>query len=176
MAQTKPQFLPTDIWASTANAANKTKPNQAKLESGWQYGEKPPHNEFNWWWELVGQMLVHIQQSGVPEWDQYTEYNVGALTLFNGIVYQWEGVAGTTNAIPGIDLNWKVLPTAGDITLIQSDITLLKTTVDEIICALAPLAGKGLLFQETWNATTGVLQLNTVSIGTITTACGNLLI
>ena len=78
MAQSKPVMLPADIWGSSANAANKQKPNQTKLDSGWVYGEKPPHNEFNWWWELVGQMLVHLQQNGVASWDEDTIYNDGA--------------------------------------------------------------------------------------------------
>ena len=175
MAISKPEFLSDDIWASGANAANKQKPHQPKLDSGWVYGEKPPHNEFNWWWELVGKMLVHIQENGVPAWDEGTKYNKGALTIYSNKVWQWIGTTGTSAAQPGVHASWTELPTRADLTEIYNEIANLKTVLNSVICSIDALEGKGLLYQESWNAGTGVLQLNTVTIGNVATGCGDLL-
>lgn len=84
----KPGMTPDDIWANAAAAADKLKPAQAAIDAGWAFGEKPPHSSFNWYQELMSQMMVHITQNGLPVWDTNTEYQAGALALYSGTLYQ----------------------------------------------------------------------------------------
>lgn len=174
MAQSKPSLQPSDIWANSANPANKQKPNQSKLDSGWIYGEKPPHNEFNWWWSIVGQQLVHLQQHGTPSWDDLTIYTTGAMAFYVDDIYRWTGGNGVAGAQPTVDPLWIKLPNQTDIDIIDNTIDQLKVVVDSIICSIEILEGKSLLYQESWNSGTGVLQLSTVTIGDIPTSCGDL--
>ncbi len=113
MAQQKPSFKILDIWANTALEANKAKPPLTKIETGWVYGEKPPHNEFNWWWNLVGKMLVHLQQHGISSWDNETTYQNGALAWY--LNQAWKSkVTNNTNNIPQEGEYWSAVLSESD--------------------------------------------------------------
>ena len=61
MAQSKPILTTDELWANAALAPNKQKPTIGKIANGWAYGEKPPHNEFNWFFGVTTQMFLHQQ-------------------------------------------------------------------------------------------------------------------
>lgn len=82
---TKPQRKPE--WA-VQGAAPKIEPNQAHRDMGWGFGEKPPHEWFNWW------------MNNVYQWSQYLdELNAGQVPA------TWQGQPSTVqaalNQIPG---------------------------------------------------------------------------
>ena len=115
MAQSKPIFGENDIWASSASLVNKQKPNQPKIGSGWQYGEKPPHNEFNWWWELVGQMLIHIQERGTMEWENRTVYFKGSIVYYNNELWKSKQNTNNDNVPQDPSVWWGILVTQEEI-------------------------------------------------------------
>jgi len=167
MAQTKPILKPADIWASNANAANKQKPNQSKLDSGWVYGEKPPHNEFNWWWSLVGELIVHLEQHGVPAWDSQSSYQRGAFAFYGTEIYQWTGTNGTSGQQPTVNPKWIEIPNTKDVTdlinTIKADLS--KIYID-INSGLNPIQNQNIVIEKSWNGS--VLVLDTKRISTIT--------
>lgn len=146
----KPAFHASDIWANSSNAANKQKPNQAKLDTGWVYGEKPPHNEFNWWWELVGKMLVHIQEHGTPAWDDETPYRKGAIAWHND--GSWISKSGdNVGHVPAEGTYWTAVLTGGDVGDIPQ---------------VWELDGKDLLYVVNWDIGNSYLHLNQVHVTT----------
>ena len=158
MAQQKPSFTASDIWAAGAAAPNKQKPNQSKISSGWQYGEKPPHNEFNWWWELVGMMLLHLQQHGTPAWDGDTDYQKGALAWYNDST--WMAKQDNTGQTPNENLAyWTKLITYDDFDSLVSPYI---PDVPEI----SELNGKDLLYVVDWNISSSYLHLDQVHVNT----------
>ena len=98
MAVNKPLFTEADIWANSADSTDIQKPSAGKISEGWRYGEKPPHEFFNWRWQTYDQFLNHIYQNGIPEWDDTTTYNAGALTLYNGQL--WHAINQNQNSVP----------------------------------------------------------------------------
>jgi len=84
----KPIIVESELWANSANPSDIIKPDQTKINDGWLYGEKPPHEFFNWFWQFVESTILHIYQNGIPKWDDQTEYNKGALTLEDGTLYR----------------------------------------------------------------------------------------
>ena len=167
MAQAKPVLLQEEIWASDANAANKQKPNEAKLASGWVYGEKPPHNEFNWWWSLVGKLIVHLEQHGVPSWDADSKYEKGALAFYGIDIYQWTGTNATSGQQPGVSgSHWVKILNANDIDsliqIIKADITQVYIDVNS---GLSAIQDENIVIEKSWNGT--VLVLDTKRITTI---------
>lgn len=104
MATTKPQITDQDIWAKTAAAVDKAKPAQAKVDSGWAFGEMPPFQIFNWFKNIYSQMFVHIQEHGLPEWSADIEYQKGGLTMHNEEV--WRAAVINKNKQPGVAPEW----------------------------------------------------------------------
>ncbi len=160
MAQTKPFFAPEDIWATGANAANKQKPNQSKLDTGWVYGEKPPHNEFNWWWNLVGQMMQHLQEHGTPAWDDATSYQKGALTWYNDIAWMSNSSANTGNLPDEANNFWTALVTVDALDILIPPFI-------PPIPQVWELDGKKLLYVTDWDIGNSFLHLDQVTVNTV---------
>jgi hypothetical protein len=112
----KPSIVPR--WAHLAAAARKVAPSAGKQEQGWDAGEMPPAEFFNWWQNYVG------------EWAKYLDELTGeALTwsadhVFNAIVKlaqiestginEWDPVLSTHAAAPATRrCLWRVLVSAG---------------------------------------------------------------
>lgn len=104
MATSKPQINETDIWAKTATAADKAKPAQTQVDNGWIFGQTPPFQVFNWFKNIYSQMLVHIQENGVPAWSADISYQEGALTKHGTSI--WQANADNINRQPGIAPEW----------------------------------------------------------------------
>lgn len=151
MAQAKPILTLNEIWARDALSANKAKPTNTKIQSGWVYGEKPPHNEFNWWWNLVGQMLLHLQQHGVAAWDGTTVYQQGALVWYNN--ESWKSkLTNNTNHVPSEGTYWTKLLVFTDLPNITD------------FPNLSELQGKQLLYVVSWDIPNSSLHLNQVTV------------
>jgi len=73
----RPELYPD--WATdtenngSLNSPNKTQPTQNKLDKGWNFPEKPPRGEFNWWMNKVGEWVRYlINPSYTLRADTYT--------------------------------------------------------------------------------------------------------
>jgi len=110
MAQDKPSFKPNNIWAAGAAAVDKREPADSRTQTGWAFGENPPFWIFNWFWNKLGEYVVHTQQNGIPNWDADTEYQLGAVTIHKTKLYHSQ--ATNTNRTPGKTVEWRLgLPT-----------------------------------------------------------------
>lgn len=81
----------TRIWASAAAAADIVDPDvrePGKFAAGWT-GEIPPYEYFNFLHKLFTQVLAHINERGIAEWDANTQYLQGmSYVQRNGQVYR----------------------------------------------------------------------------------------
>lgn len=64
----KPDY--SEIWASGGSIVE---PSDVKKQTGWT-AEVPPYQWENWVQNRQDQMLAHINERGIAEWDQVTEY------------------------------------------------------------------------------------------------------
>lgn len=75
------------IWSSGGDLV---KPSDAKINTGWEI-EIPPRQWFNWLDNKQDQAIAHINQFGMPVWDNVTEYQSGRSYTqgpTNGIIYR----------------------------------------------------------------------------------------
>ena len=92
------------VWAENGQTVD---PGDGKYDLGWQV-EIPTHEAMNYIQQQMSQMLVHINEKGVADWDALTTYPFGALvTGSNGSTYK--ALAGSTNSNPlGNPGDWEV--------------------------------------------------------------------
>ena len=114
---TKPQF--NSVWAS---AGTKLTPEPAKISQGWVV-EIPPYEFDNWIQGRQDQLLAHINQVGIPMWDQTVEYQAGKSYIqgtTSGVIYR--AVTTNTNVNPELDIqgNWTVAFQASGQALLKS--------------------------------------------------------
>lgn len=100
----KPDY--TYIWASGGSSVE---PSDTKKQTGWT-AEVPPFQWENWIQNRQDQMLAHINQRGIPQWDGQTEYEAGGLSYVqgsNGVVYKSVAASGpsTTTQDPTTDVS-----------------------------------------------------------------------
>ena len=72
------------IWAENGNVEI---PSSEKVELGW-IAEKPLNEQMNWVQNRQDAMLQYINQHGIVEWDNVTEYPVNAFVAREGVVYK----------------------------------------------------------------------------------------
>lgn len=77
------------IWATNAVTGDVTEIDTSKIQQGW-IQEKPPYQSENWINQQHDQYIAYINQLGVPEWDQYTEYQSGKsyVQASNNLIYK----------------------------------------------------------------------------------------
>lgn len=114
---TKPQF--NNVWAATGT---KLTPSNAKISQGWVV-EIPPYEYDNWIQGRQDQLLAHLNQVGIPMWDQTVEYQAGKSYVqgaTSGVVYR--AVTTNTNVNPELDIqgNWSVAFEAQGTALLKS--------------------------------------------------------
>ena len=75
MATQKPTLLPY-TWANVVKDIDDPqyseiveRPPVSKFESGWEFGEKPKHQFFNYGWKQIDDYLHHVNSFGIPIWD-----------------------------------------------------------------------------------------------------------
>lgn len=95
-----------DTWSSIGLAV---KPDDAKLEIGWELSEKPPHEFMNWLQKNFGEKINHILKNGISLWNAETNYEPGNLVNHNlGI---WACINSHTNDEPDpTSTNWTLFP------------------------------------------------------------------
>lgn len=84
MATNKPTFG-EGIWAESP--VDSDTPTSGKVATGWTV-ETPPFEWQNWWQNRVDNMLFHINEHGMPLWDNQTDYPVNALVMRSGAMYR----------------------------------------------------------------------------------------
>ena len=72
------------VWANNGNIEV---PSSEKVELGWVV-EKPLNEQMNWLQNRQDSMLQYINQHGIPEWDNRTEYPINAFVAMDGVVYK----------------------------------------------------------------------------------------
>ena len=72
------------VWAYNGNIEV---PSSEKVELGWII-EKPLNEQMNWLQNRQDSMLQYINQHGIPEWDDRTEYPIDAFVARGGVVYK----------------------------------------------------------------------------------------
>ena len=72
------------IWAENGNVEI---PSSEKVELGWT-AEKPLNEQMNWVQNRQDAMLQYINQHGIVEWDNVTEYPINAFVAREGVVYK----------------------------------------------------------------------------------------
>lgn len=96
----KPTF--NTVWASSGD---KVSPDSGKITQGWII-EIPPHQYQNWIDNRQDQMLAHLNQYGVGEWDSTTEYQANksyVQGVSTGTIYKC--LVTNTNINPETDVN-----------------------------------------------------------------------
>jgi len=94
------------------------KPQSSTMLLGWIFGEKPPHNWFNWLLNRTDNALSNLNERGVLDWDAVTTYNIGSMVWANGKVYQSRTNSNLNNAVT-LTASWQEqslpdMPTSGD--------------------------------------------------------------
>lgn len=72
------------LWAENGNIEI---PSSEKVELGW-IAEKPLNEQMNWVQNRQDVMLQYINQHGIVEWDNVTEYPINAFVAREGVVYK----------------------------------------------------------------------------------------
>ena len=72
------------LWAENGNIEI---PSSEKVELGW-IAEKPLNEQMNWVQNRQDAMLQYINQHGIAEWDNVTEYPINAFVAREGVVYK----------------------------------------------------------------------------------------
>ena len=84
------------VWAS---AGDVLKPSDSKIQSGWAV-EIPPRQWFNWLDNRQDQAIAHINQHGIPVWDDKTEYQAGKSYVQGSDGNIYRAVTTNTNVNP----------------------------------------------------------------------------
>ncbi len=104
---TEKPILIDSTWANYVNDLDPTgpeyaeiieRPPQAKFESGWLFGEKPSHKYWNYNWKNIDDYVHHINNFGIPEWDEETNYEIGSIVLVTPYLYK--ALTANQNVLP----------------------------------------------------------------------------
>ena len=87
MAVTKPILNDDFVWASGAQEGDIVIPYD-KIDAGWGYANKPAYQYLNWFWNTQSAFYAHLNQNGIPEWDEETIYASSGFVKYDGLIYQ----------------------------------------------------------------------------------------
>lgn len=95
VAFTKPTTV-NEVWAS---AGIISAPTNLKITQGWTV-EIPPYQYFNWSQNRIDSFIAHVNQFGISQWDNTTEYQAGKSLVqgSDGTVYR--ALTTNTNKLP----------------------------------------------------------------------------
>ncbi len=126
-----PQFIKPDtinqVWASSGIL---TAPVNLKLSQGWTV-EIPPYQYFNWSQNRIDSFMAHVNQFGITQWDNTTEYqgNKSYVSGKDGVVYKAKMT--NVNSDPSDPLNrrnWvQAFETYGVVEPVQTQLNKLQT-------------------------------------------------
>lgn len=99
---------PTTLNSIWAIAGDKVKPEEAKIQQGWMV-EIPLRQTENWLTNRQDQAIAHINQRGIAQWDQYTEYQAGKSYAqgSNGLIYKAKTTISNVDPTRGTD-DWVI--------------------------------------------------------------------
>lgn len=99
---------PTSLNSIWAVAGDKVRPDESKIQQGWGV-EIPPRQWENWLTNRQDQALAHINQRGVAQWDNLTEYVAGKSYVqgSNGVIYRAKTTHRNIDPTSGTD-DWVV--------------------------------------------------------------------
>ncbi len=97
---TKPQLTDADVWASGALDEDIIIPYE-KVDEGWGYANKPSFQYLNWFWKTQTQFYTHLNQNGIPEWDEDTIYESSGFTKHNKTLFQ--SFSKVKGVVPQVD-------------------------------------------------------------------------
>jgi len=83
----KPKINDLDVWARSAEEKDFIVPYD-KIDEGYSYANKPSYQSFNWFWKQTTQFFVHLNQSGVPDWNDKTTYASSGFAKYDGLLFQ----------------------------------------------------------------------------------------
>ncbi len=109
MADSDRKSVPAE-WANSADSADVVEPDSTKQASGWE-AEKPPFENFNWFWQLVTNMLQNAEQYGIMQWSSSTTYPESGVSIgSDGTIYVSQ-TSGNVGNDPTTDdgTNWAKL-------------------------------------------------------------------
>jgi len=135
MATTKPDY--TYKWASDGD---KIAPSEAKIQTGWS-PEIPPYQWENWIQNRQDEMLAHINERGIPEWDNKTDYIAGKSYVqgSDGLVYKSVAASGPTSVVSNpitdtAQTYWvKAFIENGALTLVSSSRSLTQANIGTVL-------------------------------------------
>lgn len=123
---TKPTGLSL-IWAAQGT---KTAPEPDKINQGWVV-ELPPYQTANYIENKQDQFIAHVNQYGIPIWDNTTEYQGGKSLVqgSNGVIYKC--TTTHTSADPTNPLNsnrWKIaFEEYGNVAILQAEVNVFRS-------------------------------------------------
>lgn len=133
------QILKPDLSSLWASEGARISPSVSKVQLGWT-AEIPPHQWENWVQYRQDQMLAHINQRGISQWDALSDYeeNISYTQGSNGTVYRSIQSSGpaTTVQDPVTDTTnvyWRVAFADGADTYTKSEVDAL--VADEALIA-----------------------------------------
>lgn len=105
-------------WAEGAAAPDIVAPDNTKLGLGWLGEDLPPHNYFNFLQNRADAYLKHLDENGIPAWDDLTTYSIGSIVKSSDTVVYYSKTNSNQNNDPaggGDTTNWRVwVPDAAD--------------------------------------------------------------
>lgn len=100
-----------NTWAASGT---KEQPSLSKYNNGWDAGERPPHEFFNYLLNEVGKQINYMLRTGIPEWNAATPYVAQNAVQYGGEVYV--AITGNTNSAPSAtSTQWSRLPKASEL-------------------------------------------------------------
>ena len=99
------QIGSSELLRTWANDGTVVVPADAKIDEGWLRGEQPPHEFMNYIHNVLGQKINHMLSRGVPDWNNSTEFDPGAVVNHDDDL--WLALATNTNSEPSAgNSNW----------------------------------------------------------------------
>jgi hypothetical protein len=86
-------------WGQTASGSDLQDPGDTYASAGWQLGQKPPRQYFNWVLNYVSQGIRYLCQQGISNWDPNETYSPTSYVNSPGNLL-YRGVANSTNQNP----------------------------------------------------------------------------
>jgi len=147
----EPKPLTRPIWAETGD---KPAPADPKKSLGW-VTEIPPYEWFNWVLNNLATFAAHVNESGIPEWDELTSYDIDALVKgSDGSIYQSLSNSNINNNPPFNPSDWKLafvsavsyISTSSHPEFKADDLPIIKLIIDS---SFGPYTIKGAVYTHT---------------------------
>lgn len=94
------------VWAEASQL--KQQPDNTKIVTGWEI-EVPPLEIFNWQQGRADQAIAHVNQRGIAEWDNQTEYQAGRSYAqgSDGKIYKAITTGRDLNPVTTVGVHWR---------------------------------------------------------------------